>query len=347
MAGASFTRVASTPASKKSSPFNNGITKRSTGPKRNASILNFFKKTDGPPKSTQPRITQFGIKIVPAESGSSTKNNNNGGNSNGRTWRGQKSPGLLFFEDENSSRPRPTGIADRNDKEEEDGMEWFLRERSKTPDDDLWSNPNSPLKAEDAKVNNDNDEEERFNENDGSVKRRKIESPTPSSGASSVVRRRQGPFIDESDSENEDVAALREFDAKYSPPAALQEKKNSADVAADSASVTAKERNAAVDPPLVRAATRNAGNDPDEAVTDEFENAEDELQGEDFLEGSLVDEGKVAGLEEDEVVDLTGEAVDEYRERSPEVPTCPICQASLGGMTDSVSNYSSIGHHSC
>ncbi|KAL1964851.1 hypothetical protein VTN77DRAFT_6353 [Rasamsonia byssochlamydoides] len=318
MAGSSFTRTASTPASKKTS-FSS--TKRSSATKRNSSILNFFKKTDGPPKSTQPRITEFGIKVVPSDNGSK---NGCQSNKNGALRGDDQGSGGLFLEDKKGQR---VGIADNNVKRGDD-VEWFPRERSKTPDD-IWGNPDSPLKAEDA---GEPEDEKRFNENEGSVKRRKVESPTPLGGANSKAQKRQGPFIDESDSEGEDLSAFRELDVHLSHHAAQLEMKGSAEVSTDSTSVIANERSTAVEPPsLVRAATSNAGDDCDDAVADDLDDIEDEFEGEDFLEGPwMEEEGNVPGLDEDDK-----DAVGECREQSPEVPTCPICQANLGGLSDS------------
>jgi DNA cross-link repair 1A protein len=329
MAGSSFGRVASTPSGKKTS-FNN--TKRSAT-KRNSSILSFFKKTDGPPKSDQPRITQFGVRVVQSESQSKSKN--------GPLKGDNQSSGGLFLEDRKRGQPK---VADDNngDKVEDDDTEWFPRERSKTPDDAIWGNPDSPIEAgKDPRPDN----EERFNENGGPVKRRKIDSSGVGGGANSGTRRRQGPFIDESDSEEEGIAALRDFDVNVSPPVVQPETKDNAEESTDNTPVTAKERSSAVErPSLVREATSNVGDDRDDAVADDSDGIEDELEGEDFLEGPWMEEENTAGLDEDDkIMGWADDSMGESQEPTSESPTCPVCEAGLGGMSASVSNWPSIG----
>jgi DNA cross-link repair 1A protein len=133
-------------------------------------------------------------------------------------------------------------------------------------------------------------ETERFNENAGSIKKRKVDPPV-----SKKEKEHRGPFIDESDSED---------DIPY------------ADITKNPAQPELR-----VDPPLVRAATSNYESS---AVADDFDDIEDELEGEEFME-RWMEEANVFDAEVDR-------------------PSCPICQTSLEGQSDSVGLLDCAGH---
>lgn len=155
---------------------------RSVPVKRNTSILNFFQKTDGPPTPTsrQPRITQFTTKIERSTTVSFGKKVT-GGNE------------TLFLEDVRSN-PKPGGENTTAEEPE--------RARSRTPDY-FWGNGDSDSLFDTG--------EKRFNESDSAVKRRKVDvEVTGENGNGSDLNapkppkpQRSGPFIDESDSEDD------------------------------------------------------------------------------------------------------------------------------------------------
>ncbi|EFR02282.1 hypothetical protein MGYG_09076 [Nannizzia gypsea CBS 118893] len=121
-------------------------------PKRNGSILNFFKKSDTPPKSTQPRITEFGVR---------SRGNGRGHPRPGLT---DDSSGGLFFEDETPSNsnaePQTNGISCSDEKHEAADTPWHSLSNS---------------------AGNNYQEDDRYNESPASVKRRRT-----SDGASAV-----------------------------------------------------------------------------------------------------------------------------------------------------------------
>ncbi|RAL13528.1 DNA cross-link repair protein PSO2 [Aspergillus homomorphus CBS 101889] len=320
MAG-SGTRKGSTPAKV---PFG---AKSQTPAKRNGSLLNFFQKADGPPKatSTQPRITQFATKTArPAANGPSTPTLRRQGSSTV-----SNGAGGLFLEDRNASKAEAAYATSEPER----------ATRSKTPDDIWEGEPEAPAAATAG--------EDRYNENGSAVKKRKVDSPsdgvaqdkpagstdaTPAPAKKS--RHLSGPFIDESDSEEEDLEKFRDFTDE--PPLVL-ETKSIAD-ATESPPVDAgdKPRTSAVDtPPLVREATSYT--EPDEYTN--FDDVEDEFRGEeDFLDAFDDDDD---GHEEKELVidlDDTGDGVDFNGGGDDsfgcEAPVCPICQTSLVGLNE-------------
>lgn len=188
--------------------------------KRNKSILSFFEKSDGPPPqatSRQPRITQFasasGSERGRGANGSgNTSGNGNGsgigiGNGNGgrgTTANGSRfgaragvTTGGLFLEDSRNAKARTDDLVRE-------------RSRSRTPDD-IWEEGDVVQ------------EEGRYNENGSSVKRQKTGKSTESlledgvegnktgSDQSKSKAKQSGPFIDESDSE-EDLDVFGEFE---------------------------------------------------------------------------------------------------------------------------------------
>lgn len=212
---------------------------------------------------------------------------------------GSAANGSLFLEDR---RRATTGRGD-------DGRE-RSRSRSRTPDD-FWGEGEDGAGEED---------EERYNENGSAVKRRR----TGDSSSLSVVedegdRKREdnekegvedkskshpkpkaktsGPFIDESDSE-EDLDAFREVDVKETVTSATDELKSNTDGPDQSTPDT---------PPLVREATSH--------IDEEYANFDDLGEG------------------EEEYLEPLSPAGNEYEEEA----VCPICQGSLVGLSEVVS----------
>lgn len=299
----------------------NGRQSSSTG-KQNSSILNFFSKSDGPPKTTsrQPRITQFATKIERARPSLKREESSN--------------TNSLFLEDKNGALVKLNGGSKTPEARNEE------RERSKTPDD-IWGLNESGL---------GNLDEHRFNENGSAVKKRKVESPGPlsdyaqgpkSEGTSrrqstnAETRQRSGPFIVESDSEDELHA--------YEKNAIVAESKVKREASEEEQNQAANEDTAddrPFEPPLlVREATSRA----EEDAFAKFDDMEDEgLQEDDFIDRPWeADEGP--SLEEPDFMDAydsTNDAlggVDCERNPDADAALCPICQSSLGGLSETVS----------
>ncbi|OJJ46230.1 hypothetical protein ASPZODRAFT_2077702 [Penicilliopsis zonata CBS 506.65] len=285
--------------------------------KKNHSILNFFQKTDGPPKPTsrQSRITQF-------------TTTSNGSNGNRRT-----APGLgradssndvsasedLFLQHKGgvvSKFPGDPGASTSRD-----------RPRSNTPDD-IWS-----VEEPDTR---DLEDGARFNENNSVVKKRKVESseephtdspPAKQSGKSesgvtsetAKSKQRNGPFIDESDSE-EDLQELRDLESPLSVPGRSTRQSTAID----------NRPSAARTPPLVREATSHAGDD-EFAVFDDTGESGFLDQPWEFEEARIPD---VSAF--DAIDDYTSEYQEDYYGGGPEedARVCPICQFDMSSLNE-------------
>ncbi|CAI7636685.1 unnamed protein product [Penicillium glandicola] len=282
--------------------------------KRNSSILSFFQKTDTPPGATsrQARITQFATATSRSpSSGRGTPKSQWGNNSR------NDPAGGLFLEDKK-------GLA-----KIERAATTSERERSLTPD--FWGDNEDSLKLDD----------KRYNETDTAVKRRKVDSPgtpvnetqqpdaeskTTKAPATTKTPKRSGPFIDESDSED-DMEAYREF--YETTPATIEVTNETLQMD----KIVATQRTSELTPPpLVRAATSNADND-EYANFDDIEEEEDELIGEEFRNRPW--EG-----EEQEQIDLEVDPDRALNDCSGvediegEVSTCPICQMVLNDLNE-------------
>ncbi|KAJ5817407.1 DNA repair metallo-beta-lactamase [Penicillium robsamsonii] len=339
--------------------------------KRNSSILSFFQKTDTPPGATsrQARITQFGTATSRSPS-------------SGR--------GTSAFQRGNNSRNDPAGGLFLEDKKGlakiQQAAVTSERERSLTPD--FWGDNEESLKMDD----------KRYNESDSAVKRRKFDSPgTPvnetqqpdaeskitkaSAPASTKTQKRSGPFIDESDSED-DMEAYRELHettpstrevtnetlpkaqsrttkAPASAPTKtpkrsgpfIDESDSEDDVEAyrELHETTPATRDATdtlkmdkivathrtsepTPPPLVRSTTSNADND-EYANFDDIEE-EDELIEEEFRNRPW------EGEEQEQQIDLEVDPDKDLNDCSGvedvdgEVRTCPICQMVLKDLNE-------------
>ncbi|KAI2696778.1 hypothetical protein DTO012A9_4115 [Penicillium roqueforti] len=303
-------------AKKGATPSKGSSGTRQSSVKRNSSILSFFQKTDTPPGATsrQARITQF----VTATSRSP---------SSGRgasTFRG------------NSARNDPSGGLFLEDKKGlakiEQAAVTSERERSTTPD--FWGEDEEFLKADD----------KRYNESDTAVKRRKVDSPdtpvnetqqpdeskttkaTAPASATTKPQKRSGPFIDESDSED-DMEAYRELQETTTVTTTVTNEALQPD------KIVATQRTSEpIPPPLVRAATSNADND-------EFANFDD-IEEEDGLIGEEFRNWPWEG-EEQEQIDLEVDPDKDLKDCSGvediegEVSTCPICQMVLKDLEES------------
>ncbi|PLB38871.1 DNA cross-link repair protein PSO2 [Aspergillus candidus] len=289
--------------------------------KRNASLLNFFQKADGPPQATsrQSRITQF---ATPSE-----------GSNGSRGKSASSSPGLrrsvtsvsgagtgaggLFLEDRNG---KPAARVER------------ARSRSRTPDD-IWGE-GLDVKEDDPQNEEASSSVKRrrvdvTEESEGTNEKKKGDSPRPVSAKS---RPTSGPFIDESDSED-DLDAFRDLGDDSLPATDLKDTPSCADEPVTTIDATDSERPPV--PPLVREATSHAADDEDTNF-DELE--EDELgvdplqfQGEEFLE-PLDDDIKEAVVESDGLEDgcLVGEG-----SLGDNETVCPVCQTRLIALNES------------
>lgn len=320
-------------AKKGATPSKGSSGTRQSSIKRNSSILSFFQKTDTPPGATsrQARITQFATATSRSPS-------------SGR--------GTPTFQHGNSARNEPAGglfLEDRKGLSKiEQAAVTSERERSLTPD--FWGDDEEFLKADD----------ERYNETDTAVKRRRVDSPgtpvnetqqsepelkttkppaaTPAP-APAKTQKRSGPFIDESDSED-DMEAYRELQETTPATRDVTNQMLQMD------KIVATQRTSEpTPPPLVRAATSNADND-EYANFDDIE--EDELIGEEFRNRPW------EGEEQEQEIDLEVDPDKEISDCSGvedvegEVSTCPICQMVLKDLNETVgAHYCLLGLLKC
>ena len=213
------------------------------------------------------------------------------------------------------------------------------RSRSRTPDD-IWGEGDGDLVAP-----KEEEEGDRYNENGSAVKKRKIESESDSprtdqakdeasatTPAPAKSRQVSGPFIDESDSE-EDLGAFGDFGDEPAVLATAEDVKD-----ATGANNDRKDDDRTSDvavPPLVREAT-SLIEDNELANFDDLE--ENEFGGE---EGLLDQENDDA-----EGIEKTVFCFDDSNDSpAPEecdvdpgngVAVCPICEIELVGLSDVV-----------
>lgn len=294
MAGTAIKKPASitTPTSKKTSSSQSARGGSSAVKKNaNASILNFFKKTDGPPQSKQHRLTEFGVTI--------SRNNSNGSKNNVAVKEESSFEGL-FIEDKNSTWKNLVDIRDEG--------------RSTSTNTKKLDVVANDILAEPRDARSDGSD--RFNENLEPMKRRKVESQIDRK-----EKEQRGPFIDESDSEDEEEEKKMEDKAhKEDEITQIANIKSESPVALPTPERSDRQNSSVEPPPLVRAASSNFNTS---ALADDYDDIEDEIEGEDFLERSWIEaETKAFDMPEDEVVD--------------DGPSCPICQADLAGQSDSV-----------
>ncbi|KAJ5555854.1 DNA repair metallo-beta-lactamase [Penicillium sp. DV-2018c] len=307
MAG-SYAKKAATPAKPTSRP-------KQSSNKRNSSILSFFQKTDTPPGATsrQTRITQFST----ASSRSPSSGRNTPASRLGNRIK-DHNPDGLFFEDK-KGLAKIRGAA---------GMD--ERERSPTPD--FWGEDEELPKPS----------EQRYNENDSAVKRRKVDSPSAlveeapqpdpdttigKSPAPAKTQQRSGPFIDESDSED-DMETYQEIEETTAATTIVMNN-NSFPMKNFGAAECLSER---TPPSLVRATTSNA--DYDEQPNFDDLDEEDGLIGEDLRNRPWERENQEREFEleigsGDDVNDCSG-----IENAGGGVSTCPICQTALKGFNE-------------
>lgn len=310
-------------------------------PKRNSSILNFFKKSDGPvtcPR-TQSRITEFG--------NSSPSNNSQGSGRNGVSRPVRDDDGSLFVEDVSTDTLRS------NDPP-------LARERSKTPDD-FWEESPSGLGTV--------RDEDRYNENEGyGVKKRKVSHGGGDTGewslsttnepnslskekVSQKAKKRHGPFIDDSDSEDELDIIRRDV---FPVPVGNTEIKNDDTRAKSSignAPTTNKENLATVlDTDQLKerdsAPTESKGSIELDSKggslpldSREVSRAEPDATKNEILENEVGDEAIQVPADDVDAYDFGRFDMDSCADiPDEETPACPICQASLGNISDMVSS---------
>jgi DNA cross-link repair 1A protein len=259
MAGTTVKKTTTTPAAKKTASVQTFRGSSAVKKNNNASILSFFKKADGPTQSQSKQPRLTQFGVTVSRSEASTGKNNG-------LKREDSAGDDLFVEDKNRRYKNLVDIRD-------DG-----KTKTTVP---------APIIATTEEPKSEETESDRFNESTGSNKKRKLDSP--------VVK---GPFIDESDSEDDDEYSYSDTKPQIG--------------------------HSEIDdrpPPLVRAATSNFETS---AVADDFDDIEDDIEGDESLERAwMQDETEAFGLDNDTIEDG---------------PSCPICQASLVGQSDAVSS---------
>ena len=289
---------------------------RSVPVKRNNTILNFFQKADGPPSSTssQQRITQFARKVDRSGTVDSK-------------W--QESAGAGYSESLFIQEEVERGSKRDGEKTTPDGRE---RSRSRTPDDFWVNGDNDSLLL-------DNTGDERFNENDSAVKKRRMD-PSSSGGvleenqnrsnrtipAPPKTQQRSGPFIDGSDSED-DLGIFGGVE-EMSPVTAKEQAKTNAE---DSTNTSTSENNGQrpkLDPP---SSVSEATSDVEDHEYAGFNDVEvNELQGEEFLDQPWEEDEP----ENDPTTSVdNGPELGKYeKDAESEESVCPVCQTTLGGL---------------
>ncbi|KAL4799863.1 DNA repair metallo-beta-lactamase-domain-containing protein [Aspergillus venezuelensis] len=323
-----------TPARRTSTPSRRPTKSPSTGkpaPKKNNTLLNFFSKADGPPKSSshQARITQFTAKGESSGSRITAPRprfvkREGSGDGKGESGEGEG----LFLEDK---RRNVVGAGNGGDKQRE-----VETERERTPDD-FWGEGDGV----NGRDGDGQQEQERYNENGSAVKRRKVESPSSAGGstgerakdAPKKVKKVSGPFIDESDSEDETLDVYQDLgndqadaESKMEPTGESNGKEEELKTSLDEEQPAEREIAADV-PPLVREVTSHMQDDeyPDFDNIDEGEKDEEEQEGYEGLD--FADEDAIK-QEEDET---PGYDANETSLDIDETPTCPVCQGYLEG----------------
>lgn len=209
-------------------------------------------------------------------------------------------------------------------------------EKPRSPTPDIWGDDEEFLKQDDEKYNLSS-----------AAKRRKVDTPSIStdeiqkpdvgpipikSPGSTKQQKRSGPFIDESDSED-DMEAFR--DIQETNPPTIDSKVDEA-LPIDN-TVDAERSPESTPPPSVRAATNNTDHEEyanfddleeeDELIAEEFRNRPWEAEEQEQQINLDIEPGKddndCSGVEEP----VEGE-----------VSTCPICQRALKGFNETVSN---------
>lgn len=243
----------------------------------------------------------------------------------GRSLKNDTGDGLFLEDKKGLAKGRQNADTDSND-----------RVRSATPDD-IWEDGNEPQGLGDS----------RFNEEESSVKRRKVSLPESAKESSETEKpakpapkkQSNGPFIDESDSED-DIDAYKELQ-ETSPSAPVQPIQLSP-INGDSAGDLPADLE---QPPLVREATNHA---EDYECTNFDDLEEDELVGEEFREGPWDQEDENG---DEQVMKQEWETFDDINDTHEKTTdddlqvSCPVCQHNLKGLSEIVSCSSEICHN--
>ena len=287
--------------------------------KRNTSILNFFQKTDAP-VSRQPRITQFATKSNDGSGGGRSKSLGSGLGSRRRQGEENGTESLFLEDPEFAEKPEDEKVWVKVD---EDGAPVKKRRAGSVSSDDLFGDGDGDdldglrgrSLSPEGEVDGNSVKRQKGDSSHGKSERRNgLESLNISTTAKP---KQSGPFIDESDSEEEDLGAFRDIEEVPAVP--------------DEGNESDRRRNSAVDiPPLVREATSHVEND-------EFANFDDleepEFREEEFLE-PLVDEETDQPpdpeMDDSIAMDTPGASTNEG------VAVCPICQANVLGSNEMV-----------
>jgi DNA cross-link repair 1A protein len=223
------------------------------------------------------------------------------------------------------------------------------KERSPTPD--IWGDEEEFLRPDD----------EKYNESGSAVKRRKVDSPsdpaeeeqTPdtkpmNTNVAARKKTQSGPFIDESDSED-DMEALQDMRETATVPA-----DNTNDESLPTDRTANEERiSEPTPPPLVRDATNNADDDEHTNFDDIEEEEEQEEEQEDELIAEESRNRPWETEEQDQQIDLDIDLDNDpndcsgIEETAEEVSTCPICQTALKDLSEIVSGHCSLRVCSC
>ena len=282
---------------------------KSSSAKGNRSILNFFQKADAPAGATsrQPQITQF---VGSPSTGRGTPKLQHG-----NSFKSDTSEGLFLEDKKGLAKVGQTAAT----------VDLTARSRSRSPED-IWGENEDFMEPDRA----------RYNETGQSSKRRKVDSPDASNNqepddirnavkSKPAEKSNSGPFIDESDSED-DMEAYREL--KETIPGVTNNDN------APSSDDEPRTNALAVKPPRspVRDATNDA-NDDEFANFDDIEDG-DEFIGEEFRERPWAEEDEGHKSDFGMITPYDSNDSSNFDTEPEGASTCPICQRALVGFNE-------------
>lgn len=249
---------------------------------------------------------------------------------------------------------RAESISTTTTKEEDDSL--FLEDKSVKFEGGVpMQTPTPPREEvdgddEDVDMVREMSPSERYNEDLGPVKRRRTEEPSPRLPRQDEVQKmpRRGPFVDDSDEDEEELPPFQVSD--HTDNAIKQEHEIQTSAPRDPTPVHVdkppEEQTKEIPVPRLKQESTSIGEVNDFDGIDDFIDEEFPEEGEEYMERRWMEEQAVLemGMEEDDQdVEGTIEASKEDRgEQATVIPqdagssTCPICGGSTIGMVEQV-----------
>lgn len=205
-----------------------------------------------------------------------------------------------------------------------------------TPPRDDWLEETSPSFADNLSVD---DDFSRFNEENGPVKRQKMESPSLELKYAARIMLRKGPFIEDSDDGDEEEI-LRNIHSLDKPPASSAP----SGMVSDKHDGTQDSVHLPVVPSFKQEQTSVDGGDEFQGI-DDFIDEEFPEEGEEYLERRWMEQQRQFEMDsaedgemENNQVFISEDTGDEGNDLSNEevVASCPLCSLGFDGLTDQV-----------